>query len=49
VPDPAAAVRELQLPEEDVFAEFVKRDWCDGLPIVPPTPERVRAMVDAGG
>jgi len=48
VPDPAFAVRELQLPEEDVFAEFVKRDWCDGLPIVPPTPERVRAMVAAG-
>ena len=49
MPDPASAVRELQLPEEDVFAEFVKRDWCDGLPIVPPTPERVRAMVAAGG
>jgi hypothetical protein len=49
VPDPSSAVRELQLPEEDVFAEFVKRDWCDGLPIVPPTPERVRAMVAAGG
>jgi len=43
VPDPV--VRELQLAEEDVYPEFVKRDWCDGLPIVPPTPERVRAMI----
>src|SRR5262249_59687119 len=40
-------VKELSLPEEDVFAEFVKREWCDGLPIVPPTPERVRAMLAA--
>ena len=42
-------VRELQLPEEDVYAEFVKRDWCDGLPIVPPTPDRVRAMIATAG
>ncbi len=40
-------VRELQLPEEDVYAEFVKRDWCDGLPIVAPTPERVGSMIAA--
>jgi hypothetical protein len=40
-----ATVRALQVPEEDVYAEFVKREWCDGLPIVPPTPERVRAMM----
>jgi len=38
-------VRELQVPEEDVYAEFVKREWCDGLPIVAPTPARVRAMI----
>jgi hypothetical protein len=31
-------VRELQVPEDDVYAEFVKRDWCDGLPIVAPPP-----------
>ncbi len=37
----------LTLPEEDVYAEFCKREWCDGLPFVPPTPERVRAMVAA--
>jgi hypothetical protein len=40
-----AVVKELRLPEDDVFAEFVKREWCDGLPIVPPTPERVQAMM----
>ncbi len=35
----------LTLAEEDVYAEFCKREWCDGLPFVPPTPERVRAML----
>ncbi len=30
---------------EAVLAAFVERDWCDGLPIVPPTEERVRAML----
>jgi hypothetical protein len=39
------AVRELELDEHDVYAEFVRRQWCDGLPIVAPTPERVRAML----
>ena len=34
----------LTLPEEDVYAEFCKREWCDGLPFVAPTAERVRAM-----
>ena len=40
-----AVVRELSLEEQDVYAEFVRRQWCDGLPIVPPTVERVRAML----
>ena len=35
----------LTLPEEDVYAEFCTREWCDGLPFVPPTAERVRAML----
>src|SRR5690348_17338934 len=35
----------LTLAEEDVYAEFCKREWCDGLPFVSPTPERVRAML----
>jgi len=41
----AAVVRQLDLDERDVYAEFVRRQWCDGLPIVPPTPERVREML----
>jgi hypothetical protein len=40
-----AAPRELELDEADVYDEFVRRGWCDGLPIVPPTPERVQAML----
>ncbi len=34
--------------EGDVFTEFVRREWCDGLPIVAPTRARVDAML-AGG
>ena len=30
---------------EAVLAAFVEREWCDGLPIVPPTPDRVKRMV----
>ena len=30
---------------EAVLAAFCERDWCDGLPIVPPTEERVQAML----
>ena len=30
---------------EAVLAAFCERNWCDGLPIVPPTEERVRAML----
>jgi hypothetical protein len=44
-----APVRELSLPEDEVYAEFVRREWCDGLPIVPPTPERVGAMLAGAG
>ena len=37
----------LTLPDtpEAVLAAFTERQWCDGLPIVPPTEERVRAML----
>jgi hypothetical protein len=38
-------IRELSLPEHQVYEEFVRREWCDGLPIVPPTRERVDAML----
>jgi hypothetical protein len=31
------------------FKAFVERGWTDGLPVIPPTPEAVREMIDAGG
>jgi hypothetical protein len=37
----------LELEEADVQEEFFARGWTDGLPIVPPTPERVEAMLGA--
>lgn len=38
----------LDLPDslEAVEAHFRERGWTDGLPIVPPTPDRVEAMLD---
>jgi hypothetical protein len=39
----------LSFEEHDVQEEFFARGWTDGLPIVPPTPERVEAMVDLVG
>ena len=33
--------------EEDVRSFFENRGWTDGLPIVPPTPERVAAALEA--
>src|SRR5215212_1267618 len=38
-------VLELEDSPEVVLAQFSKREWCDGLPIVPPTEERVRRML----
>src|SRR5262245_13741265 len=37
--------RTIELPEDEVYAQFVARDWCDGLPIVAPTRERVDVML----
>src|SRR3982750_3038174 len=37
----------LELEETDVQETFFARGWTDGLPIVPPTPERVQAMLEA--
>jgi len=36
---------EVEDTPEAVLAAFVERQWCDGLPIVPPTEARVRAML----
>ena len=44
-PSERGASRSSVLEEADVYAEFVRREWCDGLPIVAPTPERVDAML----
>jgi hypothetical protein len=35
----------LDVPEDRVYDEFMRREWCDGLPIVAPTRERVDAML----
>jgi hypothetical protein len=39
--------REIEVEDtpEALLAAFVERHWCDGLPIVPPTEERVGAML----
>jgi hypothetical protein len=37
--------RVIDLPEDEVYAQFAAREWCDGLPIVAPTRERVDAML----
>ncbi len=41
----ASQVVELDDSLEAVEAYFLERGWTDGLPIVPPTPERVEAML----
>src|SRR4029450_6524935 len=49
--DPAttipATTNTITVPDtpEAVLAAFSEREWCDGLPIVPPPEERVRAML----
>jgi len=42
---PIAPEESLELEEADVQEEFFARGWTDGLPVVPPTPERVREML----
>ncbi|MCW3063991.1 MAG: hypothetical protein JWN32_1163 [Solirubrobacterales bacterium] len=39
----------LTLADDEVQDTFFERGWTDGLPIVPPTPARVEAMLAAGG
>jgi hypothetical protein len=36
----------LTIDESAVQEEFFERGWTDGLPIMPPTPDRVGAMID---
>src|SRR2546427_13066140 len=42
--EPASFIEVDDSPEA-LLAAFCEREWCDGLPIVPPTEERVRAML----
>jgi hypothetical protein len=41
----------LTLPDDpdQVFAELYARGWTDGLPVIPPTPERVERMISQAG
>ena len=43
----STALRSLEVDDapEAVLDAFVTREWCDGLPIVPPTADRVRVML----
>jgi len=43
----STALRSIEVDDapEAVLEAFVAREWCDGLPIVPPTADRVRAML----
>src|SRR5437016_6567496 len=44
----ASRVRMLELPDslEAINDHFYEQGWTDGLPIIPPTPERVERMLD---
>lgn len=39
----------VRVAESDAIEEMYRRGWTDGLPVVPPTPDRVAAMLDASG
>ena len=39
----------LELEEGEVQETFFANGWTDGLPVVPPTPERVEAMLEVVG
>ena len=39
----------IDLDDADLLEEFHRRGWTDGLPVVPPTPERVEAMLGYAG
>ena len=46
--EPAAELVSVDDTPEALLAAFCERQWCDGLPIVPPTEARVRAMLGGG-
>jgi hypothetical protein len=42
-------LRRIEIDVDDAQQQLLDAGWSDGLPVVPPTPERVRAAVDASG
>ena len=47
--DPALAAAMSDPAGTDEFEEMFERGWSDGLPVIPPTPERVEAMLGGAG
>src|SRR5436190_805081 len=45
----ASAADTVTLEEADVQEAFFRNGWTDGLPVVPPTPERVDALLEVVG
>ena len=43
--NPAAPTVVLEDDLESIYGYFYEQGWTDGLPIVPPTPERVERML----
>ena len=39
----------VNVEEADAIEYIFERGWTDGLPVVPPTPQRVTAMLEAAG
>lgn len=40
---------EIEDDAEVIYEEYYNRGWTDGLPIIPPTPDRVARMLEAAG
>ena len=45
----ATVADRLELEEGEVQETFFANGWTDGLPVVPPTPERVEAFLEVVG
>ncbi|MDE0721632.1 MAG: hypothetical protein OSB75_13945, partial [Dehalococcoidia bacterium] len=45
-PDLSSTPIEIDESPEAVFQFMLEQGWSDGLPVIPPTTDRVRAMLD---
>ncbi|MDE0652933.1 MAG: hypothetical protein OXI26_04735 [bacterium] len=45
----AESLNTVDLDDAELLEEFHRRGWTDGLPVVPPTPERVEALLGHAG